>query len=331
MLKVGNLWLDEEPPGRRFAVMLAVMKCSFHPGYQATTPDGQPHTAASISKIPLLKQRLMAEGLLRENDFVCPEPLDRCTLELIHTAEYLDKLESSTLSAAEQRRLGLQWSESLWMRSRLASAGTLLAARNALVSGMAANLAGGSHHAFPDHGEGFCVLNDVAIAIAKLRAEDSIKRALVIDLDVHQGNGTAAIFEDVPEVFTFSIHGARNYPAAKLHSTLDVALPDGVTDEQYLGMLRAHLPEVLRHADADIVFYVAGVDIAAGDRYGKLLVTEEGVRQRDRYVIESVRQSDTALAIVLAGGYAQTRARTAELHAHVFREAVAYERRHPPM
>jgi acetoin utilization deacetylase AcuC-like enzyme len=209
----------------------------------------------------------------------------------------------------------------------LASGGTLLAARTALESGLAGNLAGGSHHAFPDHGEGFCVLNDVAVAVAKLRAEGAIERALIIDLDVHQGNGTAAIFEKVREVFTFSMHCDHNYPTVKMHSDLDVPLMDGVGDSEYLGTLRVHLPRVLREADADIVFYLAGVDVAAGDRYGKLALTDHGIRMRDRMIIEAVRGGSMPLVIVLAGGYAATHARTAELHANVFREAAAYERR----
>jgi acetoin utilization deacetylase AcuC-like enzyme len=202
-----------------------------------------------------------------------------------------------------------------------------LAARAALDHGLAGNLAGGTHHAFADHGEGFCVLNDVAIAIRKLQAERSIERAAIIDLDVHQGNGTAAIFEAEDEVFTFSMHGERNYPLAKMHSNLDVPLKDGVGDAEYLDSLQRHLPTVLDAANADIVFYLAGVDVAAGDRYGKLALTEEGIRQRDRWVIEAVRSRGLPLSIVLAGGYAATRARTAELHAHVFRESTAYERR----
>jgi acetoin utilization deacetylase AcuC-like enzyme len=300
------------------------MKCVYHPSYQTPLPPGHPFP---MSKYSLLKDQLLAEGILAAGDILQPEPIDPPTLELVHTREYLAKLASSGLSAAEQRRLGLPWSEALWQRSRLASAGTLLAARTALDQGLAANLAGGTHHAFADHGEGFCVLNDVAIAIRKLQTERSIERAAVIDLDVHQGNGTAAIFEADDEVFTFSMHGERNYPLAKMHSNLDVPLVDGVGDAEYLEALQRHLPTVLDTADADMVFYLAGVDVAAGDRYGKLALTEEGIRQRDRRVIEAVRNRGLPLSIVLAGGYAATRARTAELHAHVFREAAAYELR----
>jgi acetoin utilization deacetylase AcuC-like enzyme len=279
-----------------------------------------------MSKYPLLRELLLADGTLREADLVRPEPVDLGALRRVHTAEYLDKLSALGLSTAEQRRLGMPWSDSLWTRSRLACAGSLLAARHALADGLAGNLAGGTHHAFADHGEGFCVLNDAAVAIRTLRDEGAIRRALVVDLDVHQGNGTAAIFEGDASVFTFSMHGEHNYPVKKMRSSLDVGLADGVADEEYLGTLARHLPAVLEAADADIVFYLAGVDVAGGDRYGKLALSEEGIRARERLVIESVRSRGMALAITLAGGYAATRQRTAELHAHVFREAVAYER-----
>jgi acetoin utilization deacetylase AcuC-like enzyme len=299
------------------------MKCVYHPSYQVALPPGHPFP---MSKYSLLRDQLLAEGIVAAGDILLPEPLDVSTLGLVHTPEYLAKLATSGLSAAEQRRLGLPWSEALWQRSRLASAGTLLAARTALDQGLAANLAGGTHHAFADHGEGFCVLNDVAIAIRKLQAEHALERAAIVDLDVHQGNGTAAIFENDDAVFTFSMHGERNYPLAKMRSNLDVPLGDGVGDAEYLGALQRHLPAVLDSARADLVFYLAGADVAAGDRYGKLALTDAGIRLRDRQVIETVRNRGMPLVIVLAGGYAATRARTAELHAHAFREAAAYER-----
>jgi acetoin utilization deacetylase AcuC-like enzyme len=309
------------------AILAHSMKCSYHPSYQVALPPGHPFP---MSKYSLLKDRLLSEGTLAAGDILQPEPLHIATAELVHTREYLDKLESSGLSPAEQRRLGMPWSEALWRRSRLASGGTLLAARAALEHGLAGNLAGGTHHAFADHGEGFCVLNDVAIAIRKLQAERAIERAAIIDLDVHQGNGTAAIFEGDDAVFTFSMHGERNYPLAKMRSTMDVPLQDGMGDAQYLESLQQHLPAVLEDASADVVFYLAGVDVAAGDRYGKLALTEEGIRLRDRRVIDAVRGRGLPLVIVLAGGYAATRERTAELHAHAFREAVASELRPPP-
>ena len=300
------------------------MKCSYSIDYEVALPPGHPFP---MSKYPLIKAQLISEGIIAPADIVAPEPLDGATLELVHTPEYLNKLGHAGLSAKEIRRLGLPWSDALWRRSRFAAAGTLLAARSALQDGLAANLAGGTHHAFADHAEGFCVLNDVAIAVAKLRAEGAIAKAAIIDLDVHQGNGTAAIFEGEEDVFTFSMHGERNYPSVKMRSNLDVPLRDGAGDDEYLGKLEQHLPDVIELSQADIAFYLAGVDVAAGDRYGRLALTEEGIRKRDRMVIEAVRRRGVPLAIVLAGGYAPTRARTADLHAHVFREASSYERR----
>jgi acetoin utilization deacetylase AcuC-like enzyme len=302
------------------------MKCCYHPDYHVELPNTLVGNSVPISKLPLLKDRLLAEGILVSDDLLEPKPIDIAMLELVHTREYLHKLTGAGLSVAEQRRIGIPWSQSLWQRARLACGGTLLAARTALERGLAGNLAGGSHHAFADHGEGFCVVNDVAVSIAALRSETAIQRAAVIDLDVHQGNGTAAIFAGVEAVFTFSMHGERNYPSAKMRSSLDVGLADGAGDEVYLAALDRHLPEVLNAAAADIVFYLAGVDVAAGDRYGKLALSEEGIRERDRAVIGASRSRGIPLVIVLAGGYAQTRARTAELHAHAFREAVALER-----
>jgi acetoin utilization deacetylase AcuC-like enzyme len=298
------------------------MKCSYHSAYQAAVPSGFPK-----SKQAFLKERLLAEGILAGEDILEPEPISLEAALLVHTSEYLDKLQAGRFSAAEQRRLGLSWSEALWRRSRLASGGTLLAARHALGEGLAGNLAGGGHHAFPDHGEGFCILNDVAIAVCKLRAEGRLARAMIIDLDVHQGNGTAAIFDAVPEVFTFSVHGERNYPSAKMRSTLDLALRDGAGDAEYLDTLEQHLPAALDRADAEIAFYLAGVDVVQGDRFGRLALTEDGLLRRERLVVGAVRNRRLPLIIVLAGGYAATPTRTAELHAHAFREAAAYERR----
>lgn len=294
----------------------------YHSAYEVPLSPAHPFP---MSKYPLLKAQLLAEKIIDAGDLMAPEPLGMPFLERVHTREYLHKLATATLSDAEIRRLGLPWSEALWQRSILAVSGTLLAARMALRDGLAANLAGGTHHAFADHGEGFCVLNDVALALTLLRTEGAIQRGAVIDLDVHQGNGTAAIFEHVDEVFTFSMHGARNYPAAKMRSNLDVPLRDGVGDAEYLEQLAVNLPLVLQRSAPQIAFYLAGVDVVAGDRYGRLALSEPGLAQRDRFVIETVRRRGIPLVIVLAGGYAATRQRTAELHTHVFRAAADFE------
>jgi len=230
-------------------------------------------------------------------------------------------LAAGTLDAAAIRKIGVPWSPALWRRSRLAAQGTLEAARAALEYGLAANLAGGTHHAFPAHGEGFCLLNDVAVAIRVLRRDGRVRRALVVDLDVHQGNGTAAIFEGDPEVFTFSMHGERNYPLQKMRSTLDVGLADGIGDDEYLELLARHLDGVFAAFVPDIVLYLAGVDPVRGDRYGRLALSDDGIARRERQVLEACRARGLPLVITIAGGYAPTPGRTAALHSIVFREA----------
>ena len=279
-----------------------------------------------MGKYGLLRQILLERLVVSEQDFVVSEPIDIELLRSVHTDEYLAELVHSTLTAAEQRRIGVPWSPALWRRSLLAVQGTLNAARNALRTGLSGNLAGGTHHAFADRGEGFCVLNDVAVTIRALQRERVCERALIIDLDVHQGNGTAAIFENDPDVYTFSVHGERNYPSDKMRSTRDVGLPDGTTDADYLQALQQHLPAVLAASRADIVFYLAGVDVAAGDRYGRFALSDDGIRAREQFVLQAVRERQMPLAITLAGGYAPTPLRTAELHAIVFEEAARMER-----
>ena len=300
------------------------MRVAYHPDYYVQLPPTHPFP---MRKYPGVRDLLLAEGVIRGADVMVPAEAPLADLERVHTREYLAKLEAGCLSAAEVRRLGVPWSPGLWRRSRLAAAGTLLAARAALEDGLAGNLAGGTHHAFADRGEGFCVLNDVAVAIRALQHEGSLGRALVVDLDVHQGNGTAAIFESDPDVFTLSVHGERNYPTAKMRSSVDLGLPDGTGDEAYLDALACALPGAVARAAADIVFYLAGVDPAAGDRYGKLALSEAGLRARDRYVAEQVRASGLPLVVLLAGGYAATAERTVRLHANTFLEVAAVTRR----
>jgi acetoin utilization deacetylase AcuC-like enzyme len=294
------------------------MRVSYHPDYHLELPATHPFPMGKYRGVHSL---LRAAGVVGADEVMEPGEAALPDLARVHTGEYLDKLATGSLSAAEIRRLGVPWSARLWRRSRLATQGTLLAARAALADGLAGNLAGGTHHAFADRGEGFCVLNDVAVSIRVLQSEGAIARSLVIDLDVHQGNGTAAIFAGDPEVYTFSIHGERNYPTVKMTSTRDVALPDGTGDVDYLEALAAHLPAVFGESQPDIVFYLAGVDPAAGDRYGKLALSEEGLRTRDRLVVSAARDLGLPVVLLLAGGYAATVARTARLHANTFIEA----------
>jgi acetoin utilization deacetylase AcuC-like enzyme len=208
------------------------------------------------------------------------------------------------MTAQEMRLLGLPWSESLVQRARLAVQGTITASLLAWQHGLAANMAGGSHHAFADHGEGFSVFHDIAVAIRVLRRDHGLQRAAVIDCDVHQGNGTATIFQDDPSVFTCSFHGEKNYPFRKATSRLDIALPDETDDTAYLAALRSHVPTVLEQGRPELVWYQAGVDPYRGDKLGRLALSMDGLRRRDHYVIATCRAAGIPLVITLGGGYA---------------------------
>jgi len=296
------------------------MRVSFHPDYRVDLPPSHPFP---MGKYPLLHATLLARGVIRQGNVMEPEEATLAMLAGVHTGDYLKRLADNALSAAEVRRLGVPFTPRVFRRSRLAVQGTWLAVLAALDDGLAGNLAGGTHHAFADHGEGFCVLNDVAIAIRRLRAEGRLSRALVVDLDVHQGNGTAAIFAGEPDVYTLSLHGARNYPVRKERSSHDVELADGTRDEAYLAALAPALERALETAAPELAVLIAGVDVVAGDRYGRLALSEGGLRARERQVITTLRRARCPLAIVLGGGYAASTLRTAELHAIVFEEAVA--------
>jgi acetoin utilization deacetylase AcuC-like enzyme len=247
--------------------------------------------------------------------------VDVGALLLAHTRDYVDRVVSGGLPSADVRRLGFPWSEQLVHRSRASVAGTIAAARCALEDGVAGNLAGGTHHAFADHGEGYCTFNDHATAIRLLQLEGLIERAAVVDLDVHQGNGTASIFAGDDSIFTFSMHGAKNYPFRKERSSLDVELPDGCADAEYLAALEQHLPRALD--GADVVFFQGGVDPLAGDRLGRLRLTHAGLRARDRMVFEAALRRNVPVVITLGGGYADPVSASVEAHAGTYREARA--------
>lgn len=300
------------------------MRVSYSPDYFVPLPEGHPFPMA---KFPALHEQLIDRGLLRPEEVVEPRPADWHDLLSVHTPDYLQRLDRGQLTKKEVRRMGLPWSRRLVHRSRVAVQGTKNAALMALEDGMAANLAGGTHHAFPGHGEGFCVLNDVAVAIRTLFRSMWIGRALVVDCDVHQGNGTAAIFASDERVYTYSIHGAKNYPFEKPPSSMDVGLEDGTEDDRYMERLRETLPEAIDRAGADIAFYLAGIDVAAGDRYGRLNMTPEGIERRDGYVLEALRSAGLPVVLLLSGGYAKTPARTAELHARAHVAARSVRRR----
>lgn len=291
------------------------MQISYSPRYYANIGDNH---IFPIRKFELVRDQLLAEGTIVHSDLVEPEPAAHSDVLLVHTEDYVSRLCAGTLTQRELRRLGLPWSEALVQRSFYAAGGTIAAARRAIETGIGSNLAGGTHHAFADRGEGFCVLNDVAIAIRALQRDGLIKRAAIVDCDVHQGNGTASIFAGDADVFTFSMHGARNYPLFKAQSSLDVELPDGITDETYLARLSQHLPDVLTH-EPEIIFYLAGADPFAGDKLGRLGVSIAGLRTRDEIVLETCFEHEIPVVTVMSGGYGKNINDTIEIHCNTIR------------
>ena len=272
-----------------------------------------------IKKFELVRDVLLNEGTLTPDEIIEPQPALIEDLLLVHTEDYVSRLTNGTLTAKEIRKLGLPWSESLVRRTYLAVSGTINAARSALENGkISSNLAGGTHHAFPDRGEGFCVLNDVAVAIRVLQRDNLAKRFLIIDCDVHQGNGTAFIFKDEPEVFTFSMHGAKNYPLFKEISNLDIELPDKTADIEYLETLEQALPRIFMH-DADIIFYLGGADPFEKDKLGRLSLTLDGLMNRDKMVLNFAKENHTPIVTVMSGGYAADIKDTVEIHSNTIR------------
>jgi len=282
-----------------------------------------------MAKYRLLRERLVSERVLAPCDLHVPDAIGWDDLRLVHDAGYVDAVAQGTLTAEAQRRIGFPWSPMMVERSRRSVGATLAAARTALdgartsrTSGaVAANLAGGTHHAFRDRGEGYCVFNDVAVATAVLLRDRAIARAAVVDCDVHQGNGTAAIFRDERAVFTFSLHGAKNFPFRKETSDLDVAFDDGAGDEEYLDALAAHLPSVLDGHRPDIVFYLAGADPYEGDRLGRLKLTIGGLRARDRLVFDACRERGLPVVVTMSGGYSPDVDAIVAIHTNTIREA----------
>ena len=299
------------------------MQVFYTPYYYADIGEGH---VFPIRKFELVRDRLLNEGTLELSDLVEPQPALIADVLLAHTEDYVTRLRAGALTARELRRLGLPWSKALVRRSFLAAGGTIGAARAALVEGIASNLAGGTHHAFAERGEGFCVLNDVAVAIRTLRREGLIERAAVVDCDVHQGNGTATIFAGDANVFTFSMHGAKNYPLFKARSTLDVELPDGTGDDEYLRILAEHLPRVFAHSP-DIIFYLGGADPYAGDKLGRLSLSIGGLRARDELVLSECHARGVAVATVMSGGYAADINDTVEIHCNTIRAAKVMSRK----
>ncbi len=300
------------------------LRVSYSEGYYVPLPPRHPFP---MGKFPALHRILLEDGLLQPDDVVAPREVEWADLALVHTPEYLTRLADGSLTRQEIRQMGLPWSEQLVRRSRLAVQGTLNAAMMALEDGIAANLAGGTHHAFPTHGSGFCVFNDVAVAIRVLQHSKWIRRAFVVDLDVHQGDATAAIFRGDDRVFTFSMHGEKNFPFRKEKSTIDIALPDGTGDDAYLSKLAQHLPSAIEQFRPDLIFFLAGIDVLEGDRFGRIALTPKGLHERESCVLGTTHRLGIPVTLLLSGGYAATPDETAQLHAIAHRVAARIYRR----
>ncbi len=277
-----------------------------------------------ISKYAMLRDGVIARGLVPHTQLHEPDRVSAEALVRVHTPEYVDSVTNGKLSAGELRRLGFPWSPQLVERAYRAVGGTCAAAEAALSLGVTINLAGGTHHAFPDHGEGYCVFNDVAVALRRLLAIGSIRRAAIVDLDVHQGNGTHAIFANDSRVFTFSMHARRNYPFNKVPASLDISLEDDTGDGEYLERLGDALPRVLRFAEPDLVIYLAGADPHEGDLLGRLSLTFAGLVRRDSMVLQACRDVGIPIAITMAGGYGRDLEATVQAHLSTVEVARAY-------
>jgi acetoin utilization deacetylase AcuC-like enzyme len=284
------------------------------------------HHRFPMGKYARLRDRLLASGEFAPDEFVVPAGASDAEITRAHCPRYLQRVARGELDAAEQRAIGFPWSERMVERSRRSAGATLAAAREAMTRGWSANLAGGTHHAFRDRGEGFCVFNDAAIAARAMQVEAGLQRIAVIDCDVHQGNGTASIFAGDDAVFTFSIHGARNFPFAKETSDLDIELADGTGDDEYLWHLERGLDEALERSRPQLAIYLAGADPYEDDRLGRLKLTKPGLARRDAHVLGTLRARGIPVAIAMAGGYARDIDDSVEIHANTILTARRMDR-----
>jgi acetoin utilization deacetylase AcuC-like enzyme len=294
------------------------MKIAFDPIYAHPLPEGH--------RFPMLKYELIPEQLLHEGTItadelfapsVCPDEIVLIT----HDAEYFARLKEQRLSEREQRHIGFPQSPQLTQRELIITQGTIDCCNYAMRDGVALNVAGGTHHAFRDRGEGFCLLNDFAVAANYLLHKGDVKKIVIIDLDVHQGNGTASLFANEPRVFTFSMHGAHNYPFHKEQSDLDIPLPDGIRDEAYLRLLTVNLEQILQNHQPDFAFYLSGVDILETDKFGKLKITTEGCKQRDEIVFTMLKERNIPCVVSMGGGYSPDVRHIVDAHCNTFRAA----------
>ncbi|MES2730941.1 MAG: histone deacetylase [Bacteroidota bacterium] len=274
-----------------------------------------------MEKYNLIPEQLLYEGTLRPDNFFAPEPVSEALLLATHEAAYWQRLKTLQLTPSEIRKTGFPLSASLVNREVCIAQGTIQASLFALQYGIGMNIAGGTHHAFTNRGEGFCLLNDIAMAANYLLINDLVKQIMVVDLDVHQGNGTAQIFRNQPAVFTFSMHGASNYPLHKEVSDLDIPLPDHTADQPYLALLDTTLKRLIQEVQPDFLFYLSGVDVLASDKLGRLSLTREGCRKRDWLVLEVCKANRIPVAVSMGGGYSERLADIVEAHANTYRLA----------
>ncbi len=290
-------------------------RVSYSPGYYAPIPE---HHVFPMRKFEGLYNYLTEQNIIEKQHVIEPSLVDVSTLMQVHTPDYIHEIQFGFEDRKRERRLGLPWSPGLTRRSFLAVQGTLNAGLMALQDGISGNLAGGTHHAFPDHGEGFCVFNDVAVAVKSLKASLWVKKVLIIDCDVHQGNGTASIFADDNDVFTFSIHGEKNYPFKKPPSNLDIGLPDKTGDKRYAQLLEQALGDIYAIFKPDLVFYLAGIDVLEDDHFGRINLSLDGLKRRDEIVINFCFEHHLPVVLLLSGGYAPTLQQTVIAHAQQF-------------
>jgi acetoin utilization deacetylase AcuC-like enzyme len=296
------------------------MKCFYADHFVLPLPEGH---RFPMRKYARLRERLLAEGIVSADDLLIPPAATDEEILRCHDAEYYRRATVGELTEAELRRIGFPWTPQMIERSRRSSGATLAAARVALSGdGLAANLAGGTHHACRDHGEGFCVFNDAAITARAMQAEGLARRVVVIDCDVHQGNGTADITRGDPTIFTFSIHGDKNFPFRKVAGDLDIGLPDGTTDEMYLELVYEGTRRAIMMSGADLAIYIAGADPFEGDRLGKLKISKRGLWERDKIVFDLCEQAGLPVAIAMGGGYARDVEDIVDIHLQTIQQAV---------
>lgn len=295
-----------------------MLQIAFSPVYRLRLPEGH---RFPMLKYELIHEQLLYEGTCTEANFFSPAPVDDRWVLGVHMPAYVQALKTGTVDAKMMRRIGFPLTPELIDREWIITQGTIDCTQIAQRDGVAMNVAGGTHHAFPDRGEGFCLLNDVGVAAHYLLETGQTKKILVVDLDVHQGNGTAVLFRHEPRVFTFSMHGRDNYPLKKEQSDLDIDLPTGTTDEFYLNTLYDTLPALIQREQPDFLFYVSGVDILESDRLGKLSVSRDGCRQRDAFVFEQAIKNGLPIAVSMGGGYSPRLTDIVEAHCNTFRVA----------